>query len=75
MESNSGMSRYKTYQLKDAWHFVVSNICVNRLITNWKGVIMSNIQLSGITQDGQEKNFSLADFKGERVLLYFYIPP
>lgn len=33
---------------------------------------MSNIQLSGITQDGQEKNFSLADFKGERVLLYFY---
>lgn len=33
---------------------------------------MSSIQLSGITQNGQEKTFSLNDFKGERILVYFY---
>lgn len=41
-------------------------------INDKKGGFMSNIQLSGITQNGQEKMFSLDEFQGERILLYFY---
>lgn len=31
-----------------------------------------NIELSGIDENGQEKLFKLADFKGKKVVLYFY---
>ena len=31
-----------------------------------------NIKLSGIDKDGNEKAYSLADFKGQDVILYFY---
>ncbi len=31
-----------------------------------------NIKLNGIDTDGTEKEFSLADFKGQKIILYFY---
>lgn len=31
-----------------------------------------NIKLSGINENGDEKEFSLLDFKGKKVVLYFY---
>lgn len=31
-----------------------------------------NIKLSAIDENGQEKEFSLSDFKGQKVVLYFY---
>ena len=31
-----------------------------------------DIELLGINKDGEEKKYSLKDFKGERVVLYFY---
>jgi len=31
-----------------------------------------NIKLQGINEAGEEKQFSLADFKGKKVVLYFY---
>lgn len=31
-----------------------------------------NIKLSAIDENGQEKEFSLSDFKGQKVILYFY---
>ncbi len=31
-----------------------------------------DIELAGINKDGDEKKYSLKDFKGERVVLYFY---
>ncbi len=31
-----------------------------------------DIKLSGIDKDGNEKKYSLKDFRGERVVLYFY---
>lgn len=31
-----------------------------------------NIKLHGIDTDGTEKEFSLADFKGQKIVLYFY---
>ena len=33
---------------------------------------MYNIKLKGINKNGEEKNFSLNDFKGKRIVLYFY---
>lgn len=33
---------------------------------------MENIKLSGIDTDGNEKEFKIEDFKGKRVVLYFY---
>ena len=33
---------------------------------------MKEFQLIGLTSDGEEKDFSLNDFKGQRVILYFY---
>ena len=33
---------------------------------------MSNIKLQGIDVDGIEKEYSLNDFKGQKVILYFY---
>ena len=33
---------------------------------------MSEIKLQGIDNDGNEKEYSLSDFKGSRVVLYFY---
>jgi len=33
---------------------------------------MLNIKLNGLSEDGVEKEYSLSDFKGERVVLYFY---
>lgn len=33
---------------------------------------MENIKLQGIDENGVEKAFSLSDFKGEKVILYFY---
>ena len=33
---------------------------------------MENIKLSGLDKDGNEKEYSLEDFKGKRVVLYFY---
>ena len=33
---------------------------------------MSNIKLQGINIDGIEKEYSLNDFKGQKVILYFY---
>lgn len=33
---------------------------------------MKNIKLKGIDINGNEKEYSLADFKGEKVILYFY---
>ena len=33
---------------------------------------MKNIKLQGIDVDGIEKEYSLNDFKGQKVLLYFY---
>ena len=33
---------------------------------------MYNIKLKGINKNGEEKNFSLDDFKGKRIVLYFY---
>ena len=34
--------------------------------------IMNNIKLQGIDIDGIEKEYSLNDFKGQKVILYFY---
>ena len=34
--------------------------------------IMNNIKLQGINIDGIEKEYSLNDFKGQKVILYFY---
>lgn len=31
-----------------------------------------NIKLNGIDTDGTEKEFSLTDFKGQKIILYFY---
>ena len=33
---------------------------------------MNNIKLQGIDVDGIEKEYSLNDFKGQKVILYFY---
>ena len=33
---------------------------------------MNNIKLQGIDIDGIEKEYSLNDFKGQKVILYFY---
>ena len=33
---------------------------------------MLNIKLNGLSEDGVEKEYSLSDFKGEKVVLYFY---
>ena len=33
---------------------------------------MNNIKLQGLDTEGNEKEFSLNDFKGQRVILYFY---
>ena len=33
---------------------------------------MDNIKLQGLDVEGKEKEFSLNDFKGQRVILYFY---
>lgn len=33
---------------------------------------MNNIKLQGLDTKGNEKEFSLNDFKGQRVILYFY---
>ena len=33
---------------------------------------MSEIKLLGLDKDGNEKDYSLSDFKGSRVVLYFY---
>ena len=33
---------------------------------------MNNIKLQGIDADGNEKEYSLLDFKGQKVILYFY---
>lgn len=33
---------------------------------------MENIKLNGIDKEGNEKEYSLSDFKGERIVLYFY---
>ena len=33
---------------------------------------MSKIKLAGLDAEGKEKEFSLSDFKGKRVVLYFY---
>ena len=33
---------------------------------------MNNIKLQGLDAEGNEKEFSLNDFKGQRVILYFY---
>ena len=34
--------------------------------------IMNNIKLQGLDVDGIEKEYSLKDFKGQKVILYFY---
>ncbi len=33
---------------------------------------MNNIKLQGLDADGSEKEYSLNDFKGQRIILYFY---
>ena len=33
---------------------------------------MNNIKLQGIDIDGIEKEYSLNDFKGQKIILYFY---
>ena len=33
---------------------------------------MSKIKLAGLDAEGKEKEFSLSDFRGKRVVLYFY---
>ena len=33
---------------------------------------MQNIKIQGLDIDGNEKEYSLADFKGKKVVLYFY---
>ena len=33
---------------------------------------MQNIKLQGLDIDGNEKEYSLQDFKGQKVVLYFY---
>ena len=33
---------------------------------------MKNIKLQGLDIDGNEKEYSLADFKGKKIILYFY---
>ena len=33
---------------------------------------MNDIKLQGLDADGNEKEYSLIDFKGQRVILYFY---
>ena len=33
---------------------------------------MNNIKLQGLDTEGNEKEFSLNDFKGQKVILYFY---
>lgn len=33
---------------------------------------MNNINLQGLDADGNEKEYSLSDFKGQKIILYFY---
>ena len=33
---------------------------------------MNNIKLQGLDKEGNEKEYSLSDFKGQKVILYFY---
>lgn len=33
---------------------------------------IENLKLEGIDADGNEKEYSLADFRGEKIVLYFY---
>ena len=33
---------------------------------------MKNIKLAGVDADGNEKEFSLKDFSGKRIVIYFY---
>ena len=33
---------------------------------------MTEIKLSGINEKGEEKEFSVSDFKGKKIILYFY---
>ena len=33
---------------------------------------MSDLKLQGIDKDGNEKEYSLNDFKGSKIVLYFY---
>ena len=33
---------------------------------------MSEIKLAGLSAEGEEKEYELSDFKGDRVVLYFY---
>lgn len=37
-----------------------------------KGSKIDNFTLSGIDENGEEKDFSLCDFKGKEIVLYFY---
>ena len=33
---------------------------------------MTDLKLSGLDKDGNEREYTLSDFKGEKVILYFY---
>lgn len=33
---------------------------------------MNDINLQGLDADGNEKEYSLSDFKGQKIILYFY---
>ncbi len=33
---------------------------------------MNDIKLQGLDADGNEKEYSLSDFKGQKIILYFY---
>ncbi|MCR5265194.1 MAG: thioredoxin-dependent thiol peroxidase [Cyanobacteria bacterium RUI128] len=33
---------------------------------------MADLKLSGLDTDGNEKEYSLSDFKGQKIILYFY---
>ena len=34
---------------------------------------MSEIKLSGLDKNGEEKEFSISDYKGKKVILYFMV--
>lgn len=53
--------------------FLYQNIALHRRKLIIKGVIaMNNIKLNGIDEQGNEKEFLISDFKGQKVILYFY---
>lgn len=74
MKNNGGaftterqLNSFFTKDLTKSGLLVYNNFKLRRIIMDYL-----NIKLQGINETGEEKDFSLADFKGKKVVLYFY---